>query len=259
VLAGGQSLLAGLGMRLATPDMLIDINGLDGLSGISVEDGEVVIGALTRHADVLSSPIVAQHLPLVAEAITHVGHVGIRNRGTFGGSLAYADPAAELPACSVAHGATLVLGSRSGRRSVTADAFFTGIMETALKPGELILKIRLPIQRSTQVHVFAELSRRHGDFALAGLAGLVSLEDGRISEARLAYFGCVTHAEVARTLSAALAGQTLPILSAEPLEELLRQDISPDDSPGIRADTKFHLAATITRRALNSLYKAVSS
>ncbi|MDB5487269.1 MAG: aerobic-type carbon monoxide dehydrogenase, middle subunit CoxM/CutM-like protein [Reyranella sp.] len=253
VLAGGQSLLAGLGMRLAAPEMLVDINGLEGMSGISQQGDEIVIGALTRHAEVLASPIVAQHLPLVAEAITHVGHMGIRNRGTFGGSLAYADPAAELPACSVAQKATLLLAGSAGRRKVTAEAFFTGILETALKPGELILEIRLPVQQPAQKHVFAELSRRHGDFALAGLAGLVTLEGGRLAEARLVYFGCVTHAEVARNTSTSLAGQPLPLPSADALEELLRQDLSPSDSPGMRANTKLQLAAVITRRALNAL------
>jgi carbon-monoxide dehydrogenase medium subunit len=158
----------------------------------------------------------------------------------------------------VAQRATLVLGSSGGRRSVAAEAFFTGIMETALKPGELILEIRLPVQRSAQTHVFAELSRRHGDFALAGLAGLVSLQGDQIAEARLVYFGCVTHAEVAQTLSMALVGHALPLPSVEILEELLRKDLSPDDSPGMRADTKLHLAATITRRALNGLRGANS-
>jgi carbon-monoxide dehydrogenase medium subunit len=254
VLAGGQSLLAGLGMRLSSPDVLVDINGLDSLSGISLQGEEVVIGALTRHAAVVGSPIVARHLPLIAEAITHVGHIGIRNRGTFGGSLAYADPAAELPACAVAHGATVVVGGRGGRRRVAADAFFTGMMQTALQPAELILEIRLPVQRPTQTHVFAELSRRHGDFALAGMAGLVSLEGGRIAEARLAYFGCVTHAEIAHGMSAALVGQMLPISSADTLVKVLRRDLSPGDSPGMRAETKLQLAAVITRRKLNSLH-----
>jgi len=258
VLAGGQSLLAGLGMRLASPDVLVDINGLKALGGISLQGEEVVIGALTRHAEVLASPIVARHLPLVAEAITHVGHIGIRNRGTFGGSLAYADPAAELPACAVAQGATLVLGGRAGRRRVAAEAFFTGMMETALQTGELILEIRLPVQRPTQKHVFAELSRRHGDFALAGVAGLVSLEGHRIAEARLVYFGCVTHAEIARGMSAALVGQALPLPSADALVEVLRRDLSPGDVPGMRAETKLQLAAVITRRKLNSLQETAT-
>lgn len=253
VLAGGQSLLAGLGMRLASPDVLVDINGVAGLVGVSLQGDEVVIGALTRHADVLGSPIVARHLPLVAEALTHVGHIGIRNRGTFGGSLAYADPAAELPACTVASNGVIVLEGRTGRRRVAAADFFTGIMETALRPGELIVEIRLPVQHTAQRHVFAELSRRHGDFALAGVAGLIALDGNRIAEARLSYFGCDSHAQVARTASAALAGQTLPLASRELIANALERDITPSDSPGMRADTRLHLAAVITQRALDGL------
>lgn len=253
VLAGGQSLMAGLGMRLATPDVLVDINGIDGLAEISTQDDEVVVGALTRHVQVLESPIVARHLPLLAEAITHVGHMGVRNRGTFGGSLGYADPAAELPACVVAHGATIVLGSRNGRRRVAADDFFLGIMHTALEPGELILEIRLPKQRDSQRHVFGELSRRHGDFALVGLAGLISLAGARIAQARIVFFGCVSHASVARATSEALIGQSLPLQSVEELEAMLREDLSPDEVPGMRPETKLNLAAVIARRTLNNL------
>lgn len=253
VLAGGQSLLAGLGMRLASPEVLVDITGLSGLSGISRQGDEVVIGALTRHVDVLRSPVVAKELPLIAEAITHVGHMGIRNRGTFGGSLAYADPAAELPACTVASNGTVVLAGRTGRRQVAAAAFFTGILETALRPGELIVEVRLPVQKPSERHVFAELSRRHGDFAIAGLAGLVTLEANRIATARLVYFGCVSHAAVAPAISAGLVGRTLPLNSGDAIAEMLANDLAPGDSPDMRADTKLDLAAVVTRRALNNL------
>jgi carbon-monoxide dehydrogenase medium subunit len=202
---------------------------------------------------VLGSPIVAQHLPLIAEALTHVGHIGIRNRGTFGGSLAYADPAAELPACTVASNGVVVVEGRTGRRRIAAADFFTGIMETALRPGELIVEIRLPVQQPAQRHVFAELSRRHGDFALAGIAGLVVLDGNRIAEARLSYFGCISHAAIARTASAVLVGQALPLASREPVAQALEADLEPSDSPGMRADTRLHLAAVITQRVLNGL------
>lgn len=253
ILAGGQSLLAGLGMRLSSPEVLVDINGIGDLSGISIQGDEVVVGALTRHAEVLRSPVVKEHLPLVAEAITHVGHMGIRNRGTYGGSLAYADPAAELPACTVAMNGTVVVAGRSGRRRIAAADFFTGLMETSLRPGELIVEIRLPAQRTGETHVFAELSRRHGDFALAGLAGLVRLEGSRIAAARLVYFGCVSHAAVARTVSDAMLGRTLPLAAREAIADALATDLSPGDSADMRADTKLDLAAVITRRALNGL------
>jgi carbon-monoxide dehydrogenase medium subunit len=258
VLAGGQSLLAGLSMRLATPEVLVDIGSLNSLSGIALQGEEVVIGALTCHTAALNSPVVQQYLPLFAEAISHIGHVGIRNRGTFGGSLAYVDPAAELPACVVAHGASVVVGSRHGGRRVEAEAFFTGLMQTALRPGELIIEVRIPVQRAAQTHIFAELARRHGDFALVGIAGLVTLDGDSISEAKLSYFGCVDQAAVARDTSAALVGRRLPLAPALDLASLLGGDIRPADSPGMRAATKLELAAVVTRRALNASRMAAS-
>jgi aerobic carbon-monoxide dehydrogenase medium subunit len=206
VLAGGQSLLAGLSMRLATPEVLVDIGSLNSLSGIALQDEEVIIRTLTRHTTVLNSPVIHQYLPLFAEAIAHVGHVGIRNRGTFGGSLAYADPAAELPACCRARRQR---GHREPPRPTTprAEAFFTGLMQTALQLGELILEVRIPVQQAAQTHVFAELARRHGDFALVGIADLVTLDGDSISEARLSYFGCADQAAVARDTSATLVGR----------------------------------------------------
>lgn len=251
-LAGGQSLLATLAMRLSAPDVLVDLGDLRELAGIRRAGDAIVIGALTRHSDVLASPLVRAHLPLIADAMPHVGHVAIRNRGTFGGSLAYADPAAELPACAVALDATLVLGSARGHRHVAAADFFTGLQQTALQPGELILEVRLPVQPGDRRHAFAELSRRKGDFALAGIAALASLDGARIADARVVYFGCVDRAKVARHVSAALTGQTLPIAAID-LAALLARDLDPTDSPGLRADTKRHLAAVLTRRALDGL------
>ena len=253
ILAGGQSLLAGLNMRLSTPALLVDITGLKALDFISLVDDEIVIGALTRHTTVLNSPVVRQHVPLIADAIRHVGHVAIRNRGTFGGSLAQADPAAELPACVVALGATMVLGSSDGTRRVPAEDFFTGLMQTDLRPGEMILEARIPAQRNGRVHGFAELSRRHGDFAVAGIAALATLDGARIADARLVYFGCVDHAGVARHISAALIDQVLPLGSTEALLDVLRRDLMPADDPTMRADTKLQLAAVLTRRTLNAL------
>ena len=143
--AGGQSLLAGLNMRLSAPKLLVDIGDLKELRGQSHAGGTVRLGALTRHGELLSSDLVRKHLPLLAKAAPHIGHVAIRNRGTLGGSLAYADPAAELPACAVALGATLVLGSLAGEREVKAEDFFKGLFETDLRPGELIVAVKFPV------------------------------------------------------------------------------------------------------------------
>ncbi len=165
ILAGGQSLMPTLNMRLSQPKLLIDINRLAALEGISLRGDNVRIGALARHVAVANSPIVAEHLPLIAEAMPHVAHVAVRNRGTFGGSIALADPAAELPACALALGATFVVAGAGGRRSIAAADYFRGLYETARKPNELLVEALVPVQRPGFVSVFMELARRHGDFA----------------------------------------------------------------------------------------------
>jgi carbon-monoxide dehydrogenase medium subunit len=252
-IAGGQSLLAGLNMRLSSPKVLVDIGNLAELTGQSYADGMVRLGALTRHRDLLSSAIVRAHLPLLAEAAPHIGHIAIRNRGTIGGSLAYADPAAELPACAVALGATLVLGSAKGERQVKAEDFFKGLFETDLRAGELIVEVKFPEVPTGTSTGFAELSRRHGDFALVGVAALAILRAGEIESARIVYFGCVDRARVAASVSAALSGAAVPLEDASPYAAAIRDDVKPDDTPGLRADTKLHMATVLTRRALNSM------
>jgi carbon-monoxide dehydrogenase medium subunit len=252
-IAGGQSLLAGLNMRLSSPKVLVDIGNLAELTGQSYADGMVRLGALTRHRDLLSSAIVRAHLPLLAEAAPHIGHIAIRNRGTIGGSLAYADPAAELPACAVALGATLVLGSAKGERQVKAEDFFKGLFETDLRAGELIVEVKFPEVPTGTSTGFAELSRRHGDFALVGVAALAVLRAGEIESARIVYFGCIDRARVAASVSAALSGAAVPLEDASPYAAAIRNDLEPDDTPGLRADTKLHMATVLTRRALNSM------
>jgi len=252
-IAGGQSLLAGLNMRLSSPKVLVDIGNLAELTGQSYADGMVRLGALTRHRDLLSSAIVRAHLPLLAEAAPHIGHIAIRNRGTIGGSLAYADPAAELPACAVALGATLVLGSAKGERQVKAEDFFKGLFETDLRAGELIVEVKFPEVPTGTSTGFAELSRRHGDFALVGVAALAILRAGDIESARIVYFGCVDRARVAVSVSAALSGVAVPLEDASAYAAAIRNDVKPDDTPGLRADTKLHMATVLTRRVLNSM------
>ena len=258
-IAGGQSLLAGLNMRLSSPKVLVDIGNLAELTGQSYADGTVRLGALTRHRDLLSSAIVRAHLPLLVEAAPHIGHIAIRNRGTIGGSLAYADPAAELPACAVALGATLVLGSAKGERQVKAEDFFKGLFETDLRAGELIVEVKFPEVPTGTSTGFAELSRRHGDFALVGVAALAILRADEIESARIVYFGCVDRARVAASVSAALSGAAVPLEDASPYVAAIRNDLEPDDTPGLRADTKLHMATVLTRRALNSMVEQRTS
>jgi aerobic carbon-monoxide dehydrogenase medium subunit len=183
LLAGGQSLMAMMNMRVAAPAVLIDLNGLDGLSDIRVADGALRIGGMVRQSELERSQEVARHLPLIAEALPHIAHPAVRNRGTLGGSLALADPAAELPACCIALDATIVATSRKGERRIAARDFFRGVYETALAPGEILVAVEFPLPRPGARSAFAELSRRHGDYALAGVA---AHEDG---ERRLVFFG----------------------------------------------------------------------
>ena len=256
--AGGQSLLAGLNMRLSAPKLLVDIGDLKELTGQSYEDGAVRLGALTRHAELLGSQVIQKHVPLLVRAAAHIGHVAIRNRGTLGGSLAYADPAAELPACAVALGATLALSSVVGEREVKAEDFFKGLFETELKPGELIVAVKFPAMQPGMAVGLAELSRRQGDFALVGLAALATMRRDRIGTARLAYFGCVDHAKVARAVSAAVTGLATPLPDTSAFEQAIRQDLTPEDTTGLRADTKLHMATVLTLRVLNSLSEKVT-
>ena len=252
-IAGGQSLLAGLNMRLSAPKLVVDIGDLKELTGQSHAHGTVRLGALTRHGELLRSALVKRHVPLLARAATEIGHVAIRNRGTLGGSLAYADPSAELPACAVALDATLTLGSLAGEREVKAEDFFKGLFETDLMPGELIVAVKFPAMQASTSTGFAELSRRHGDFALVGLAAVATMRGDRIGTARLAYFGCVDRAKLARSVSAAITGLAVPLAGASAFEGAIGADLTPDDTPGLRADTKLRMATVLTRRVLNSL------
>jgi len=175
ILAGGQSLIPSLNMRLASPELLVDITGLKDLTGIDLRPGGLRIGALVTHAQLEKSDKVAQHAPLLAQAVAHIAHPAIRNRGTLGGSLALADPAAEYPACALALNATIVLAHRRGERRVSASHFFKALFETDIRPGEIVAAVEFPgVERS----VFLELARRQGDYAIVGLAGVAGPIEG---------------------------------------------------------------------------------
>jgi aerobic carbon-monoxide dehydrogenase medium subunit len=250
ILAGGQSLLPALNMRLSEPKLLIDINRIKSLEGIAVCDGQVRIGALARHVEVMHSPIVAEHLPLIAEAMPHVAHVAVRNRGTFGGSIALADPAAELPACALALGATLVVESVAGRREIAAADYFKGLYETARRPNELLIEALIRARQPQSVSVFMELARRHGDFAIAGLAFQLHIEDGIVTDGRLAYFGSEDKPTLAGSALAAIRGQRLTHASGEAAAAVLDRDLKPMGGPQGNAKMRLHLQRVLTRRAL---------
>ena len=208
LLAGGQSLIATLNMRLSAPELLIDINGIKGLDGIAKKGKAIEIGALARHTQVERSDLIAKHAPLIALAMPHIGHAAIRNRGTFGGSIAFADPAAELPACLLALGGEIEIAGPKGKRKVKADAFFKGLFETALEPREVLTAVRIPVaDKNTRVG-FAELARRHGDYAMVGLGGDARAADGQriLADVRLAFFGVGATPVRAKKAEAALAG-----------------------------------------------------
>ena len=258
VLAGGQSLMPTLNMRLSEPKVLIDINRIEALKGISVHDGSVRIGAVTRHAEVMRSAIVAEHLPLIAEAMPHVAHVAVRNRGTFGGSIALADPAAEMPACALALGATLVLESVGGRRSIAADDYFKGLYDTERRPDELLVEALIPVPKSNTVSVFMELARRHGDFAIAGVAFQLQMEGGVVADGRLVYFGSEEKPTLAKGALAAIRGKPLGESSAEAAAAALGGDLAPMSSAQGSAKMRLHLQRVLTRRALAVARERVS-
>lgn len=252
VLAGGQSLMPTLNMRLSRPRLLVDINRLDELGGVSVDGDAVRIGALARHSEVMASGIVAERLPLVSEALPHVAHVAVRNRGTFGGSVAFADPAAELPACVLALGGTIVLRSVSGTREIAADDYFLGLYETARRDDELLVEVRLPAREAENVSVFMELARRRGDFAVAGVAACGSLSGRTVHGMRLVYFASEDRPVVGARAAAALEGREWSEATREAVAAALEDDLDPMDNLAGSPAMKMHLQKVLTGRVLDA-------
>jgi len=207
LLAGGQSLVATLNMRLSSPAVLVDITALPGLAGISAGRDRVRIGALTTHRAVERSAEIAAALPLLARAARHIAHVAIRNVGTFGGSVAMADPAAEWPACCLALDAELVIARRGGERRVKARDFFKSLYETDLKPGEVLTAIEIPAPGKDYRSAFLELARRAGDYAIVGVAALARVKGATLEDVRLAYLGVGQTPVLAKNAMAAAAGK----------------------------------------------------
>ena len=258
-LAGGQSLIPAMNFRLATPAVLVDLNAIPDLSHITRQGGHLRIGAMTRHRAVERSDDVRRAAPLVHEAMPFIAHAAIRTRGTIGGSLAHADPAAELPAVMVALDARIRIESTQGSREVAAADFFTGLFSTALEAGELLTEIAIPVRQTTGSRTgtaFEEFSRRHGDFALAGAAARVVVDDnGRCTLARVALFGVGDRPMFAVSCARVLKGQSP---SAEAIraaaDTAARDDIDPTSD--IHASSKYrrHLAGVLTRRVLGRAF-----
>jgi aerobic carbon-monoxide dehydrogenase medium subunit len=251
LLAGGQSLIATLNMRLSHPALLVDINGIGGIGGIARKNGHIEIGALVRHVQAERSPDIARHAPLIALAMPHIGHPAIRNRGTIGGSIAFADPAAELPACLLALGGELDIAGPQGSRTVAADGFFKGLFETALTPRDVLTAIRVPAADTETRVGFAEFARRHGDYAIVGLAACARGSGEGLGDVRVAYFGVGATSVRARNAETALAGGDV-----DAAVSALAKDLSPPDDVQASAAVKMHLAGVLLRRVAKQLMEA---
>jgi aerobic carbon-monoxide dehydrogenase medium subunit len=254
LLAGGQTLLATLNLRLSEPQMLVDIGGIAALRGIERRGEQLWIGALATHAEIESSALVAEHAPLLAAAAPHIAHRAIRNVGTWGGSLAYADPAAEWPACLVTLEGTVVLQGPRGRRSVPARNFFRSILTTAMEPDELLVGAEVPVAVAGDWFGFDELARRRGDYAAAGLAVAAQFDGTVARRVRLGFLGVgPTALRVPRT-EALLSGKELTAGNIEIAIATLKSELDPMADLYHSAETKRHLAAVIARRLLTAAH-----
>jgi carbon-monoxide dehydrogenase medium subunit len=248
VLAGGQSLIPLMNFRLAKPGYLIDLRNVAGLSGVRAEGDVLVIGAMTTMSELERSPEVAVAAPLLAEAIGFIAHTPVRNRGTIGGSLAHADPAAELPAVALASDAELVAAGPAGSRRIPATGFFTGPFSTALAPDEILTEIRLPIWPGG--HAFVEFARTHGNFAVVGVAALAELDGDEIRRAALAVTGVAPTAVRATAAEQILTGAAADAAAAARAADAAAGGLSPAGDLHASAQTRLDLARSYLRRGI---------
>ncbi len=274
ILAGGQTLMATLNMRLSEPAILIDISGLSELKGLTLqsntadgnaaagsgpEAGMLRIGALVTHTEIEQSELVARHAPLISEAAPHIGHRAIRNLGTFGGSIAYADPAAEWPACALALEGIIVLRSARGERRVPATDFFEGLYTTRAEPGEIVAACEFAADGPGRRHDFSELARRHGDYAIAGLAACATRIDpaggagARLADVRLAFFALADRPVRARRAEAILTGAEIDEGALDAAGESLSEEIDVMADLTTSRQAKQHLARVLMRRAIGRM------
>lgn len=253
-IAGGQSLVPMMNFRLVSPAVLVDIRRIAPPDAIGEADGHVRIGALTRHRALETSPLIRDRFPVLAAAMTHVAHLAIRNRGTIGGSLCHADPAAELPAMAVLLDARIHTAHCGGERTVEAGAFFEGALWTALEDGEIVTRIDFPLLPPGTGWGFREFARRHGDFALAGAAATVTGSAGRAAEVRIALFGVGETPVRAAAAEALLTGTGFEPDAVAAAIDALRNAVDPDDDLHASADYRRHLAGILAGRALGDAW-----
>ncbi len=250
LLAGGQSLIAMMNVRAVKPETLVDINALSALDYIKVKDGGIAIGAMTRHETVKSSPLVAEHCPLLAEAYHWIAHRAVRNRGTYGGNLCHADPASENPAVALVTGATMVLKSAKGERTVAADDFFKGVYQTAARHDELLIEVRIPSRPKGQGWGFMEVSPRKGDFAMTAVVCTLELAGATVKTARVAYAGIADRAMRFAPVEAALTGKPANEATFAAAGAAARKAINPSSDFHADEAMRRDLAETLTRRVL---------
>jgi len=253
IISGGQSLMATLNMRLSAPAVLVDISRIERLSGIHDVGNRLKIGAMTRHVDVEKSSLIATTTPLIKKAMGHVAHPAIRNRGTFGGSIAFADPAAELPACAVALKATIHIVGKGGEREVASEDFFKGLYETAIGTGEILTAVSIPKIEEGWKSGFMELARRHGDYAIIGLAVHAEHNGTAFGDARLVFFNSADRPTTAPQTAALLEGQKWSEDLADRLAISLKAELDPPGDLNASSAMRKHLAGVLTKRVLQQI------
>jgi carbon-monoxide dehydrogenase medium subunit len=254
-IAGGQSLVPALALRLQAPQLLIDITHIVALRGVELQGDWLRIGALTRHCEVVTDPLIAQHAPLFREAAPHVAHPAIRNRGTIGGSVSLADPAAEFPAMTLAMGAELEIANRDGVRRVPVDDFFIDLFQTAIEPGELLVAIHVPVVRSGHRWAFHELARRRGDYALVGCGILAEFAGDMIEDVRIAFFSVGSTPLRARQAEKSLVGKRLNEAAVAAAQAVVGDDLDPPADEHVPPEMKRHLARVLLGRLLGQIMR----
>ena len=249
-LAGGQSLMPTLNMRLSAPSYLIDINDIDELKQIKIDEDAVVIGSLCTHSELLNNEDVKTHFPILPKILKHIAHPAIRNRGTHGGSIAYADPAAELPALAVLLNADITVFGSNGKRTLSANEFYIGLFETKLKIGEIIINIRYPRVKKNEFLFFDEIVRRHGDYAMAGLMGYAKFDELNISDIRLVFFATGDKPNEAPQAAKYLIKNDFEY---DQIKNLLKSDIDFTSDINSKTEMKAHLSAILLEKMLKEI------
>ena len=249
-LAGGQSLIPALNMRLSTPSCLIDISKINELKNISIDDHFISIGASVTHSEVLQNKIILEYLPTLTNVLKMVAHPAIRNKGTHGGSIAYGDPAAELPAFAVALNAVITLVGLKGTRTVSANDFYYGLFETEIKDDEILTNIKYPLLKSNQKIIFDEIYRRHGDYAMAGLIANIEILHSKIDNLKLVFFATGIKPEVAIKTSNFIIKDGY---NYSKIKDILKTELDLDADLNSSSEMKLHLATILTKRILKLL------